>query len=185
MGPPSNVAIKIRPWFLLALVLQLSLSVLHIMIGDIWGGVMVILVSFFGYQVYRDDMDPTWAMCYGIVIFMECIFDFVHLSIRISQVKEPFFKGYFYLDVVLVVAPVLSFIQAWMMYRVYTAFLDEEEQRYLMATGFPPPTYGAVPDPEQPFVPPPEQPPRQDAHRPSTGEYNAHDWNRAGQPHTL
>jgi len=125
-GPPSEEALRLRPWFGLILLLQFSLCVLHFWVGDIWGGIMVILVSMFGYQVYKYDMDFTWAMCYGLVVAMETVFDLIHLAIRVGQVPEPFFKKYMVLDIILVTAPVLSAIQAWMMHKVYTSCLQQE-----------------------------------------------------------
>jgi len=110
------------------LLLQISLCVLHFWVGDIWGGIMVILVSAFGYQVYKYDMDFTWAMCYGLVVAMETVFDLIHLAIRVGQVPEPFFKKYMVLDIILVTAPVLSAIQAWMMHKVYTSCLEQENE---------------------------------------------------------
>jgi len=110
------------------LLLQISLCVLHFWVGDIWGGIMVILVSAFGYQVYKYDMDFTWAMCYGLVVAMETVFDLIHLAIRVGQVPEPFFKKYMVLDIILVTAPVLSAIQAWMMHKVYTSCLQQENE---------------------------------------------------------
>merc|ERR1719258_160252 len=90
------------------------------------GGIMVILVSAFGYQVYKYDMDFTWAMCYGLVVAMETVFDLIHLAIRVGQVPEPFFKKYLILDIILISAPILSAIQAWMMHKVYTSCLQQE-----------------------------------------------------------
>ena len=130
-GPPSEEALAIRPWFGLMLALQLALCVLHFAINDIWGAVMVVLVTAFGYQVYKYDMDFTWAMCYGLVVAMETIFDLIHLAIRLGQVPEPFFRKYILLDIILVSAPILSAIQAWMMHRVYTSCLLQEEQQIL------------------------------------------------------
>jgi len=160
------------------LFLQLVLCVLHFMINDIWGGMMVILVTAFGYQVYKYDMDFTWAMCYGLVVAMETVFDLIHLAIRVGQVPEPFFKKYMLLDIILIAAPILSAIQAWMMHRVYTSYLHQETEVLLqqerMFAGYNGPPAGAA-------APPPRN------NRPPTGGHvgsdagnRPYDWNSAG-----
>jgi hypothetical protein len=170
------------------LLLQISLCVLHFWVGDIWGGIMVILVSAFGYQVYKYDMDFTWAMCYGLVVAMETVFDLIHLAIRVGQVPEPFFKKYFVLDIILVTAPILSAIQAWMMHKVYTSCLQQENdalmanQRWLAggnygsgaATGGV--AGGAAQQPRQP---------RGGRVGGVDNSGRPYDWNSAGSGHTL
>jgi len=185
-GPPSEEALRLRPWFGLILLLQFSLCVLHFWVGDIWGGIMVILVSMFGYQVYKYDMDFTWAMCYGLVVAMETVFDLIHLAIRVGQVPEPFFKKYMVLDIILVTAPVLSAIQAWMMHKVYTSCLQQENdalmanQRFFAGGGggggYGTATAGGA-----------AQAPRQPRGGRVGGDQSGrpYDWNTAGQGHTL
>lgn len=174
-GPPSAEALAIKPWFGLVLILQMSLSVLHFMIGDIWGGLMMILVSVFGFQVYRDNMEFMWAMCYGLIITMETVFDLIHLAIRVAQVPEPFFEKYYILDIILIVAPILSMIQAWMMYRVYTSFFQQENETLIAnERSFSGRTATA------------SQPPRGGRVDHGAGNSNRpHDWNTAGQGRTL
>jgi hypothetical protein len=159
------------------LILQLGLCVLHFIIFDIWGGFMMLLTSFFGYQVYKDNMDFMWAMCYGLIITMELIFDLIHLVIRYTQVPEPFFKKLLILDIILIASPIISFIQAWMMYRVYSSALNEENDTLMgnerFSSGRPAPTM---------------QPPRGGPVGGGGGGGNArrpHDWNTAGQGHTI
>jgi len=124
---PTNEALRLRPWLLFALFLQIVVGALLLSISDLWGFLMSLLVAGFGFQVWRNDLDVHWVMCYGTVVLTQAIFDITHLMVRIHHIPDPFFEKYFWLDVALCSAPFVSAFQTWIMLRAYASFMEEEE----------------------------------------------------------
>jgi len=148
---PTNEALRLRPWLLAGLALQCCVAALLCVIQDYWGCVMAILVTAFGYQVWKQDMDVHWVMCYGTIVLTQAIFDVTHLMVRIHHIPEPFFTRYFWLDVALCAAPFVSSYQAAIMAKTYASFVCEEERQ--LFTGHSalivPPGYGATQERER------------------------------------
>ena len=42
-----------------------QVGALLLSISDLWGFLMSLLVAGFGFQVWRNDLDVHWVMCYG------------------------------------------------------------------------------------------------------------------------
>lgn len=126
--PPTEEALKLKPWLLLLLCSQLFVAGLLFAIKDIWGGTMLVVVSAFGWQVYKANMDVHWCLCYGVVVLTEAIFDCIHLAIRITQIPDELFGKYMLLDIILCCAPIISMLQAYLMWSVHSAHSDAEEQ---------------------------------------------------------
>lgn len=65
--------------FGLLLVVELGLSAARFYVLDIWGGVIMSLISVFGFFVVRFRFDLQWTIMFGITIFFYGLIHFVML----------------------------------------------------------------------------------------------------------
>ena len=74
---PSSLAKKMTWAFAILLSLELGTSGLRFYFLDIWGGVIMTLISIFGIFVVRYNFDIQWTIMFGVTIFFYGLIHFV------------------------------------------------------------------------------------------------------------
>lgn len=148
-GPPSEVQLKMKPWFVFLLFLQGLLVVGRIFIVDIWGSFILLMVMIVGVVTVRRTLDPLSCVSYGFMVLFTGLFDFVLLFERYSRLPGAFFSSersiqYNVGSAVFLLAPLLDFMGAFICYKVYA---ECEGAALLPDTMAMVPEYGAVPPP--------------------------------------
>eukprot|EP00927_Polykrikos_kofoidii_P040198 TRINITY_DN34405_c0_g1_i1.p1 TRINITY_DN34405_c0_g1~~TRINITY_DN34405_c0_g1_i1.p1 ORF type:complete len:207 (-),score=10.15 TRINITY_DN34405_c0_g1_i1:243-782(-) len=92
--PPTQFALKMRPVFVVLLVMQGLLMVGRFVILDIWGGMLTMLVVTLGALVVSPagSMDTTYCMYYGLMCCVNGIFDSILCVERCMYVKYTLFS---------------------------------------------------------------------------------------------
>merc|ERR1719321_1255347 len=78
LGPPTECATRLRPWFILVCFLQFAVSILRFWpVLDIMGGFIMVCTTCIGYYAAQQDMNVQYMCYYGIMCFINGIFDLV------------------------------------------------------------------------------------------------------------
>lgn len=92
--PPTRFALKMRPVFMMLLLLQAILMVARFVILDLWGAMLTFLVVLMGTFVLtgHGGVDTTYCMYYGLMCLVNGIFDVILCVERWVHVKYHFFS---------------------------------------------------------------------------------------------
>jgi hypothetical protein len=141
---PSSLARKMTWAFSILLALELATSGLRFYFLDIWGGVIMTLISIFGIFVVRYNFDLQWTVMFGVTIFFYGLIHFVMLLERMVALW-PLFPGInnpdhkvLVKDIVFIVAPVVDWtltVLCWIIFRSATVGSVMEERQPLMRSG--------------------------------------------------
>lgn len=123
-GSPTPFALSMRKWVILVLILQALCAFARFYVLDIFGGFFMLLTCGIGYYSVRDSVDMTWLTCWGVMVFINGIFDTVILISRAVKSPMPFFSkeaGWLYntVNAFLLLGPISEFLGAWMAYLIY------------------------------------------------------------------
>mmetsp|Transcript_29214 Transcript_29214/g.53342 ORF Transcript_29214/g.53342 Transcript_29214/m.53342 type:complete len:190 (+) Transcript_29214:45-614(+) len=93
-GPPTQFALKARPYFIFLLVLQGLLVVGRFLVLDLWGSMMTLLVVGMGCFIVSSShgIDPQNCMYYGLICMVNGIFDLILCLERWMHLKFNFFS---------------------------------------------------------------------------------------------
>merc|ERR1719331_1664463 len=93
-SPPTQFALKTRPWFIGTLVLQCFLVIGRFLIMDIWGAMLTLLVVLMGTFVISSGggIDITYCLYYGLMCMVNGIFDVILCIERCLHVKYSMFS---------------------------------------------------------------------------------------------
>jgi hypothetical protein len=141
--PPSLVS-KMNWIFGALLGCELATSGLRFYFLDIWGGVIMTLISIFGIFVMRYKFDLQWVVMFGVTIFFYGLIHFVMMLERMVMVWPSFpdleapDKRIIIRDIVFMVSPVIDWTLTglcWYMFRSATsyAFGGTAEERQPLA----------------------------------------------------
>ena len=128
--------------FSIILGIELGLSVARFYVLDIWGGVIMTLITVFGAFVVKNKFDPQWTMMFAITLFFYGLVHFVMLLERVVVVWPVFPDVHakdiriLMRDIVLIAAPVIDWALcglSWYCFRratsaAYAGSTDEERQ---------------------------------------------------------
>ena len=128
MGPaslPSSFRTGMKIAFSVFLVCEVALSVLRFYVFDIWGGVMMSLISVFGFFVVKYDFDLQWTIMFGMTIFFYGLIHFV-MMIEKMVMGWPSFPDIHAIEVrvivrdfVFILAPVIDWTLTVLCYLVF------------------------------------------------------------------
>ena len=141
---PSSLARKMTWAFAILLTLELGTSGLRFYFLDIWGGVIMTLISIFGIFVFRYAFDLQWTVMFGVTIFFYGLIHFVMLLERMvgtwplfPDLKNPDHRVLMK-DIVFIVAPVVDWTLAvlcWVVFRSATVGSSIAERQPLVRSG--------------------------------------------------
>lgn len=124
IGPPTDFARKISPWFLFILILQAVACVFRVWIFlDIMGGFVMGIQIWLGWYAWKEDMNITFISCFGFLCLLNGVFDAVRFIDYAVKVAQPIFgSNLIYLTLIEIAVPLFSLIgtvMAWLIYRDY------------------------------------------------------------------
>ena len=80
---PTSTVSSIKWIFIFGLILEFVLAGARFYILDIWGGVIMTLISVFGCFLFKYEFDLQWTVMFGITIFFYGLIHFVMLLERV------------------------------------------------------------------------------------------------------
>merc|ERR1719247_3706530 len=89
--PPTESALKLRPFFWVIIVLQIAGGIFRFIWLDIWGGIMSFFLAGIGAYAVKSQMELTWICCYGLCSFMNGLVDLVQaieILVRIREARQ-------------------------------------------------------------------------------------------------
>ena len=157
LSVPPSVARKMYWAFGILLAAELATSALRFYFLDIWGGVIMTLISVFGILVVRYSFDLQWVVMFGVTIFFYGLIHFVMLLERLVVVWPAFpdlaspEKRVAIRDIVFIAAPIIDWTLTglcWFVFKSATnnAFMGSSaEERQPLARSSTTSTSGFVP----------------------------------------
>jgi hypothetical protein len=141
---PRALVSKMNWMFGSLLACELATAGLRFYFLDIWGGVIMTLISVFGVFVVKYKFDLQWVVMFGVTIFFYGLIHFVMLLERLILVWPTFpdlqspDKRIVIRDIVLMVSPVVDWTLTglcWYMFRSATtyAYAGSVEERQPLA----------------------------------------------------
>mmetsp|Transcript_39362 Transcript_39362/g.94623 ORF Transcript_39362/g.94623 Transcript_39362/m.94623 type:complete len:203 (+) Transcript_39362:96-704(+) len=163
-APPTDTALKLKPWLATVVIAQFIVALLRFVIGDIWGGLSDMIVCLFGYYAV-EDLTMLHTLWYSVMCGFNCMFDLLYLAIRVAELRRHYFHKdmpvmYNLASAVLIAAPVIAAVGCILSYRMYAEardnLLGEGEAmigrdqpsglggRHQNSAGYPAATYGGT-----------------------------------------
>lgn len=138
-GPPSSFALKVRPYFMALLFVQLLLCLGRFMILDFWGATILVLVTLVGSLSMTSEcgVDLTYCAYYGIMAFICGVFDILLVVERASRSPYPIFHPtkaplmYNVASAIYVLCPLVELASAYVSYLLFKDADDWEARTTL------------------------------------------------------
>lgn len=182
--PPSDYAIRMRPWFVASLVMLMVLVVGKFIISDYWGAVSLFFVVLMGVLVLSGEhgISATNALFYSVMAMISGIFDVISCMLYFQHSKYRAFESgapniVILAQLIFICSPIALFISSFISYSIFSDCQQHTEEwmaahRGPMDFG---PNYGGIR----------EQHPQRHAPAPG-GQRQDANWNRfQGQGHRL
>mmetsp|Transcript_82936 Transcript_82936/g.130764 ORF Transcript_82936/g.130764 Transcript_82936/m.130764 type:complete len:182 (-) Transcript_82936:3-548(-) len=94
--PPSDFVLRLAPWMMVILLLQLSLCIYRfVAFLDIFGGFIMLITIGLGGYAWKQDMQVTGVCAWGLLCFVNGILDCVQLIDAAVHSPWPMFSGKF------------------------------------------------------------------------------------------
>jgi len=189
--PPSNYAIRMRPWFVATLVMLMVIVIGKFTISDYWGAVSLFFVVLMGVLVLSGDhgISATNALFYSVMAMISGIFDVISCMLYFQHSKYKAFETgapniVILAQIIFIISPIALFISASVSYSIFSDCQQHSEELMAMHRGpafddFGP--YGAAP----PRQPPPGNAGRAAAARQQQGQQGDRFHAFQGQGHQL
>ncbi|CEM19269.1 unnamed protein product [Vitrella brassicaformis CCMP3155] len=157
--PPPAVTNRWKPALIIIVCLQASVTVLRLIIHDIWGAFTDIILLGIGYCAIKEDYTTAlYCVWYCVLCAFNCIFGVLILVTRAIQegTQDTPFKIFppsdaptTFLFIILLLSPLLGAAGAFVSWKIYKLMRDQE-MAYLAGTFYAPPPpqypiYGAGP----------------------------------------
>jgi len=133
--PPSNYALRMRPWFIVTLVSLMTIVVGKFVISDYWGAVSLIFVVLMGVLVLSGDtgINATNALFYAVMAMISGIFDVISCMLYFQHSKyKPFEEKTPTLalaaQVIFIISPIALFISAALSYSIFSDCRSASEE---------------------------------------------------------
>merc|ERR1719473_1998612 len=137
-GPPTSFALKARPYFIGTLILQCFLVIGRFLIMDLWGAMLTLLVVMMGTFVIGTGgcIDVTYCLYYGLMCFVNGLFDVILCVERCLHVKYTLFARqaplmYNVASVVFLLCPIVELAATGLSAAIYMD-AQEHESRLLL-----------------------------------------------------
>lgn len=130
IGPPTQYALSRRPWLLASLILQTIVCLLRVAVPlDIIGGFIMAMTIGIGYYGWKDDMNITFIIYWGMLSFINGIFDTIRAIDLIANSPAPVFSTEVPLDirfanVVILLVPVVELVAVPLAYFLFQDYME-------------------------------------------------------------
>jgi len=140
--PPSNYAIRMRPWFIATLVMLMVIVVGKFIISDFWGAVSLFFVVLMGILVLSGEhgISATNALFYSVMAMISGIFDVISCMLYFQHSK---YKAYEHgapnivilAQTIFIISPIALFISAAVSYSIFSDCQQHSEELLGMHRG--------------------------------------------------
>merc|ERR1719482_1144125 len=124
-----------RPWFIVTLVLLMSIVVGKFIISDYWGAVSLFFVVLMGVLVLTGDhgISATNALFYSVMAMISGIFDVISCMLYFQHSKYKPFEARtptlaLVAQVIFIISPIALFISAAMSYSIFSDCRTQSEE---------------------------------------------------------
>merc|ERR1719313_211385 len=138
--PPSNYALRMRPWFIVTLVSLMTIVVGKFVISDYWGAVSLVFVVLMGVLVLAGDhgINATNALFYAVMAMISGIFDVISCMLYFQHSKYKPFEARtptlaLVAQVIFIISPLALFISAGLSYSIFNDCRAQTEEFFPMA----------------------------------------------------
>merc|ERR1719487_2254464 len=125
--PPSNYAIRMRPWFIATLVMLMVIVVGKFIISDFWGAVSLFFVVLMGILVLTGDhgISATNALFYSVMAMISGIFDVISCMLYFQHSKYKAFEHnapsiVITAQCIFIFSPIVLFISSAISYSIFS-----------------------------------------------------------------
>jgi len=133
--PPTDYALRMRPWFISTLVMLLGIVAGKFVISDYWGAVSLIFVVLMGVLVMSADrgINATNALFYSVMAMISGIFDVISCMLYFQHSKYKFMEHgtptlALVAQVIFIISPIALFISAAMSYSIFSDCRAQSEE---------------------------------------------------------
>lgn len=163
--PPTDYAIRMRPWFVTTLVILMAIVIGKFIISDYWGAVSLFFVLLMGILVLAGEhgISATNALFYSVMAMISGIFDVISCMLYFQHSKYKAFEAgapsiVITAQLIFIISPIALFISAAVSYSIFSDCQSQAEELMGVHHGgnagfpneFPPGGYGgARPPPPQ------------------------------------
>lgn len=140
MGPPTDLALKMKPLLCTILVVQTLLSICRFIIGDFGGGLCVVLTVAVGYMATKE-MSTSLIFMYFAMNACNCVFDFLYSLLRLFDLGWNYFDPNMPLifnlaSLVLPASGIMAATAAIVSYRIFADQRDQVHEAVPFAPSF-------------------------------------------------
>merc|ERR1719453_35425 len=118
--PPTDYAIRMRPWFVASLVFLQMIVVGKFIISDFWGALSLFFVVLMGMLVLSGDhgISATNALFFSVMAMISGIFDVISCMLYFQHSKYKAFEHgapsiVITAQLIFILSPIALFISAW------------------------------------------------------------------------
>lgn len=140
--PPSAYALRMRPWFIVTLVMLMAIVVGKFVISDYWGAVSLIFVVLMGVLVMSADrgINATNALFYAVMAMISGIFDVISCMLYFQHSKYKFMEERaptlaLVAQGIFIVSPIALFISAALSYSIFSD-CQAQTQEFMPMAGY-------------------------------------------------
>lgn len=136
--PPTDYALRMRPWFVATLFVNMALVVGKFVISDWWGAVSLLCVVLMGVLVLQHEhgISGQNALFYSVMAMISGIFDVISCMLYFQHSKFAPFQHdapnmVILAQVVFILSPIALFVSAAISYNIFSDMVSREEELLL------------------------------------------------------
>lgn len=139
--PPTDYALRMRPWFISTLVMLMAIVIGKFAISDYWGAVSLVFVVLMGVLVLSDHgINATNALFYSTMAMISGIFDVISCMLYFQHSKYKLFEAgtptlALVAQCVFIISPIALFISAALSYSIFSDCQRQSEELMPMRGG--------------------------------------------------
>lgn len=140
--PPTDYAIRMRPWFVATLVIIQIIVVGKFIISDYWGAVSLFFVLLMGILVLAGEhgISATNALFYSVMAMISGIFDVISCMLYFQHSKYKAFESgapsiVITAQIIFIISPIALFISAAVSYSIFSDCQAQSEEFMPMNAG--------------------------------------------------
>lgn len=133
--PPTDYAIRMRPWFVTTLVILMAIVIGKFIISDYWGAVSLFFVLLMGILVLAGEhgISATNALFYSVMAMISGIFDVISCMLYFQHSKYKAFEHgapsiVITAQLIFILSPIALFISAAVSYSIFSDCQSQAEE---------------------------------------------------------
>lgn len=136
--PPTDHALRMRPWFIATLFVNMAIVVGKFVISDWWGAISLLCVVLMGVLVLQHEhgISGQNAFFYSVMAMISGIFDVISCMLYFQHSKFAPFQHdaptmVVLAQVIFIVSPIALFVSAAISYNIFSDMVSHEEELLL------------------------------------------------------